>query len=303
MNSAQRKLPSFFVVGAQKAGTTTLHHWLSQESLICLPTIKETHFFSDPNRFGVGIDWYMDHFRTNRENSILGEVDPEYMFAEGTGERIFRYIPDAKFVFIFRHPIERAYSSYLMAVRRGYETLPFGEALLAESERIRNDKEGFSIMHHSYMLRGRYADQVERYIKTFSRENILYVRFEDLFNEKVAQMTYERVCRFIGMDSEPLRINSNTRRNAASRPRSKIIRDLLYSRSRVKALLRVFVPSQATRTKLAIIIDQLNQDPLENKQRWETIIPESIQVAAESEVYKLQDLTGLDLRTWLDRTN
>jgi len=82
------KLPSFFVVGAQKAGTTTLHNWLNQQPGFCLPKTKETHFFSDPSRYARGLQWYINQYHECEQTDIYGEIYPDYGFYPDAAGRI-----------------------------------------------------------------------------------------------------------------------------------------------------------------------------------------------------------------------
>ncbi|MBU2482884.1 MAG: sulfotransferase, partial [Proteobacteria bacterium] len=75
--------PDFLIIGAQKAGTTTLHDWLITQSQLSLPNIKETHFFSKENRFEKGYNWYIKQFDMTSDKKIIGEVDPDYIFMPG----------------------------------------------------------------------------------------------------------------------------------------------------------------------------------------------------------------------------
>ena len=90
------KLPDFFVVGAQKSGTTTIHDLLKQNNQISLPEYKETHFFS--RDFSKGINWYLKQFIEN-EYKIRGEVDPSYMFFPNVYKNIKASITNPKFIY------------------------------------------------------------------------------------------------------------------------------------------------------------------------------------------------------------
>ena len=109
-------IPSFFVVGAQKAGTTALHHYLARHPDIFLPKIKETHFFNDGHgEWHRGFNYYLQkYFSSRNEKKLAGEIDPEYLFFPETAGRIAAHIPNAKLIFIFREPVSRAYSHYWM---------------------------------------------------------------------------------------------------------------------------------------------------------------------------------------------
>ena len=88
---------------------------------------------------------------------IMCEVDPSYLFYQNSAEWINETIKAPKFIIIFRKPIERALSHYLMSSYKGYEDLTFIDALEAESNRLKDDQNNFSLINHSYLKRGDYV--------------------------------------------------------------------------------------------------------------------------------------------------
>ena len=108
------------VVGAQKAGTTSLYHYLNQHDDIFMPNEKELHFFdtNEPisdNRFNK----YLKRFRTRKEYLGKGEATPIYMFYPHTLEKIKAFFPELKIIIVIRNPARRAYSHYWYEVTRG----------------------------------------------------------------------------------------------------------------------------------------------------------------------------------------
>lgn len=296
--------PSFFVVGAQKAGTTTLHDLLNMEQSVELPSIKETHFFSNEKRYSKGLAWYLQWFRGDK-NGVRGEVCPEYMFFKDTVQRMREVVHDPRFVFIFREPIDRAYSHYRMTKRRGYENLGFAQALEAEEGRLKGPERFFAMTHYSYMARGRYVEQVDRYKRTFPDADYLFLTFDELIAPETKKMVYEKICDFIGIKSVLEKDDLAKRSNAASIPKIGAIRDLLYGESKLKCLLRPFVkallPCDDIRLKVAMTVDKFNStspDASESDKR--IIVKEEFLQTAHEETRKLADLTGLDLSTWGD---
>ena len=162
---------SFFVIGAQKAGTTSIHNILSKHPKLCLPTIKETHFFSKNENYIKGNKWYYSWF-DNMSDKILGEVDPEYLYYPEAAKRIKKNFTNPKFIVVLRHPMERAYSHYLMSVRRGYETLSFENAIINEQKRLK--KGWFSKQNFSYLDRGNYYNQISNYKSIFPNSKFWY---------------------------------------------------------------------------------------------------------------------------------
>jgi len=226
-----RRLPSFFVVGAQKAGTTSLHNWLVQQPDICLPKLKETQFFTFERLFQRGIDWYLKQFPECGEKEIIGEICPDYMFFPEAAQRIKKWIDAPKLVFLFRHPQDRAYSHYLMTVRNGYEKLSFNDALLAENERLQEGEE-YAQCHFSYSARGHYVSQIEHMRKVFPESDCLFIKFDDLVDRGEKGLdTYRRICSFIGLKSSPKIAGYRGGSNVASMPRSSRLRDFLFGES------------------------------------------------------------------------
>ena len=145
-------IPNFIVLGAAKAGTTALYHYLGQHPEVCMSRTKETNFLAlkdDPldfrgpgdrdyiTRFSVTtLDGYRDQFRGCGAKPAIGEASPLYLYSPKAPGLIGEVVPDAKLIVILRNPIDRAYSAFLHLVRDGRETvLDFGEALRLEDER------------------------------------------------------------------------------------------------------------------------------------------------------------------------
>ena len=293
--------PSFFCVGAQKAGTTALYDWLVQQPDVCLPVIKETHFFSHDDRYKLGLDWYFKQFPKMNGDAVIGEIDPEYMFFEDVPQRIRELMKAPRIVFVLRNPLDRAYSHYLMSVRRGYEDLPYADALLAEQERLAQNENEFSLNHQSYIARGRYCTQIRRFRDVFPDSEFLFVKFEDLIGRDSGLLTYEKICHFIGVRSSPLLADRSKKSNQASVPRYAFLRDFLYKRSS-SSILGKLIPSKDLKLRIAMFLDSLNQKPISgNVSSIVNQVPSEIIKMFDEEIADLGDLTGLDLSDWLDR--
>jgi hypothetical protein len=172
----------FFVVGAQKCGTTALDHFLRQNRSLQMPKKKELHFFDDE-----GVDWSApDYGRLHgafdppRRDRIRGEVTPAYIFWPPSLARIKVYNPEAKIIVGLRHPTFRAFSQWQMATNSGNETLPFAIAVGPEGRKRTTGARG---RHFSYVERGLYADQIRRALGLFPREQVLFYRTDDLWRD------------------------------------------------------------------------------------------------------------------------
>lgn len=185
--------PDFLIIGAMKAGTTSLFKYLTQHPNVAGPIKKELHFFT--SRYERGTPFYESLFPDRQENSLdfrqlTGEATPYYLFHPHVPGRVARHYPQAKLIILLRNPVERAHSHYQYAVRKGRENLSFEEALLAEPARMRCETERLlinefsrSLTHawHSYTARGIYIDQLLRWERFFPQEQMLILKSEDMF--------------------------------------------------------------------------------------------------------------------------
>ena len=198
-----RGLPDFLVVGAQKSGTTALYTYLRWHPEILGPFWKEVSFFD--RHWAKGEAWYRGQLPLRSDGKVVGEASPSYLFHPLAPARVFSVVPDAKLVVLVREPGDRAYSQYQHAVALGREPLSFEDALGAEDERLegeverlRSDPQAFSFAwwNHTYVSRGLYADQLERWFELFPREHVLTLTTEEL-GERPAE-TYATVLSFLG---------------------------------------------------------------------------------------------------------
>ncbi|MCU7842298.1 MAG: sulfotransferase domain-containing protein [Candidatus Thiodiazotropha sp. (ex Monitilora ramsayi)] len=293
------RLPDFYVIGTQKAGTTTLHDRLSNCNLVNLPDTKETHFFSDDSNYMRGVEWYIKQFPPTTQSIIRGEIAPDYLFSIDAPSRIHELTPTPNIIAIFRNPLERAHSNYLMAVRNGYENMNFHEALSAEASRISTggsrERQLFS-----YLGRSLYADQLKHFHAKLPKANYLYLKFEDFTDTGAAGVaTYRKICDFIGVPECAEGIDLQAKSNVASQPRSTFLRDQLYNPSLFKRILRFLIPSRDLRSKIAYRLDIMNQRPVSKSEI--SSVPEFVIARLIDDLEQLQLFTNLDLTHWKDR--
>lgn len=212
-------LPDFALLGAQKAGTTSMFHLLRQHHDIKLPRTKETHYF-DQN-YPLGIEWYSQHFPEAsdlKEGDIVGDATPCYIFNPLVPERLTNLLPNVKCIVLIRDPVGRAISHYFHCVRKGYEPLPPEQAFDVEEERLAGEltrmKENpsyysFPLRMFSYAARGLYASQISNWLQYISLDRFLFIRSDDFDRSPEAEFT--RVCDFLGVP--PIAIPEFTRRN------------------------------------------------------------------------------------------
>ena len=211
LTSCFRKLPDFIVIGAQKAGTTSLFRYLSQHPRIAPSFKKEVHFFDgglDPaeDSFKKGVGWYRSHFPLDglkARSHVTGEASPLYLYHPLSASRVAHVVPGAKLIALLRNPTERAISNYYHMKRRGRECLPLMEALQSEEQRIgtatgSNEFNSYNFLMYSYKRKGIYKAQLDRYFGLFPQSQIMIIKSEELFS-RPEEVTRE-VFRFIGVE-------------------------------------------------------------------------------------------------------
>jgi hypothetical protein len=194
--ATRRSLPSFFIIGAQKAGTSSLFAWLRASPGFVAPLMKEVHYFT--LHHDKSLAWYRSHFPLRRrlgDTGQTGEATPYMLFHPDAARRTAGCLPQARFVVLLRDPVNRAWSHYWYERRKGLEPLSFEAAIAHELERTGTDP--WAHQHLSYLARSRYAEQLERWFRHFPRARFLVLRSEDAFAEP--QATTDRVCRWLGL--------------------------------------------------------------------------------------------------------
>jgi hypothetical protein len=278
-------LPNTFIIGVQKSGTTALHHLLSEHPDVFFPKApQEIHFFDVEKNFKKGIEWYESLFRDWSGQKVIAQTSPLYFFEPHVPARIRQLAPDGRLIVILRNPVDRAYSHYWHAVKHGVEKLPFHAALEQESQRL---LEGFQNRRNfSYLSRGEYSTQFERFLVHFPREQILPLRFDDLISD--VDELCARCARFLSISPAGFvqERGAGKIRNAARMPRSR----LLQSIARGVGKLAPAAGQLIARRNLKAI----QYPPMSVETR------RGLQDRFRTEILRTSELTGLDLKAWLD---
>ena len=167
MPSPQR-LPTFVVIGAMKAGTTTLHEWLARHRDVFMSDPKELDFFLDERNWGRGLDWYRSCFVDADGAGAVGESSPDYTKTHNhprVAERMYSVIPDAALVYVVREPVDRMRSMYRHLVLDGTETRGFAEAISADAD---------------YEMTSQYMRHITAYLEFYPPESLLVITTEQM---------------------------------------------------------------------------------------------------------------------------
>ncbi len=236
--SPWRSLPDFIIVGTQKGGTSSLYASLCLHPQILPVTAKELHFFD--LQFDRGIAWYRAQFPlqpsrlyarwTKHPVTLSGEASPYYLFHPHVPQRIAALVPHVKLMSLLRNPIDRAYSHYHHNVRKQRESLSFAEAIRREPERLQPELDRLQLddryispthQHFSYLARGLYIDQIQRFEAVFPQAQMLTLSSDRLFEQP--HETYHDVLAFLGIPPwspphfKPRNVNSYTQIDSATR--------------------------------------------------------------------------------------
>jgi len=252
--------PTFFLLGAAKAGTTTLYDLLKQHPQVFLSFDKEPMFFSREDYFARGLDWYHRTFFRNSERfPARGEATPHYLYwAQKVAPRMARVYgtEPVKFIVILREPIQRAHAWYWNMVREGEESLPFAEALKAEEGRMQqhhDELEYYGSMRFGYFRGGRYASQIRDFVAHFPADRMHILLLDDL--QKDAGGSLREICSFLGIDGGfEFRPASS---NPAAMPRNRSLQQLIRRPSQTKSLIKPLLP-RSVRHRLKSILLRLN---------------------------------------------
>jgi len=171
--------PNFFIVGAPKAGTTSLYEYLRTIPGIYMSPIKEPHYFSIesiPAKFPMNPirdkKKYISLFENATNEKIIGESSATYLFDYKAAQLIHKVSPDAKILISLRDPVERAFSQYLMIKRGRQLETSFKNA-------IKSGLEHGIIGGRINEITAKYYESINRYLQLFGKKQVKIIIFEE----------------------------------------------------------------------------------------------------------------------------
>ncbi len=286
-------LPNFLIVGAPKAGTTSLYHYLSEHPEVFMSEPKEVNFFSaeEIEKQGLyykdfkasSLEEYKKLFKKVKDEKAIGEGSVSYLFYPQTPIKIKREIPDVKIIILLRNPVERAYSHYLMDFRMGLVTLSFEDIIYKNA-----NHKNLHLYYQQYIELGFYYDQVKRYLNIFGREKVKVYLQEDL--RKIPDTVICDLYDFLGIN-KTFRPDTNQVHNSFSMPKNKLIHKL-YAFNSLRILLKDIFPSFVKEKIKTVFFERKNKPKLKEESK------KYLQELYHKDIEKLETLIEKNLSSW-----
>lgn len=181
-------LPTFLVIGAKKAGTSSLHRYLGTHPDVFVPEAKRVDFFSGVT-WDRGVDWYAQQFPATSRARARGEVCNSYTqdpVVSGVARRARSVVPDVRLVYLVRHPIDRIESHYRQAVGEWGLTDPIDVAVRANPG--------------EFVAPSRYGHQAQCWLEEYPADQLLVITAEDLHSDPASVLS--QVFEFIGVETQ-----------------------------------------------------------------------------------------------------
>jgi len=232
--------PNFFIVGAPRAGTSSLWEYLKAHDEIFMSTLKEPNFFHNvllKNKIPYPITdkkKYLNLFKDVKNEKAIGEASTTYLHDLDSAQLIHAEVPKAKIIIILRNPIDRSFSHYLFHVKLGIQQMPFDKVIRKDASGI-NEK--FSTPPN-IMRVGFYSEFVQRYLDFFYTKNVKTIIFEEFINNP--KKTVKELLQFLGVNSEYKFVEEKY--NTSEQPKGKL-EQLIISNSLIEKLGPSLIPS------------------------------------------------------------
>jgi hypothetical protein len=208
-----QSMPDFLIIGAQKAGTTSLYNYLVQHpQILGNTTWKEVRYFDLPENYEKGMGWYLGNFpsKFKKRNKLTFDASPSYIYFPHIPQLIKQDLGNIKMIAILREPASRAYSAWRMYhsfadnphahLRNIADHRSFPEAIEQELEKSPQYSQ-CAQYPYDYVARGKYVEQLDNYCKFFNQENLLILGAEELSQE--TDKTLDKVSNFLEIEKFP----------------------------------------------------------------------------------------------------
>lgn len=266
-------IPNTYIIGIQKAGTTTLHDWMAQHPEVYGPSeYKDFGFFIRFEQSEL-IEQLNKAFPNPANKPIVLHSHVNYIFNPAILKEIAEKAPDAKLIVSLRNPVDRCFSAYLYFKKMRRENRSPKDALIYKPEIIEKfTKDDYDLR---YIEQGFYAAQLENCLKYFKKDQILLIDFNKIGSEPEATMI--KVFDFLGIDPG-VKLDLQQKNATGSGVKSNLIQDLIIKPGKLKKILiAVFLdwwfPFEKRRELKQKLIEKNTQQKISNKSNSEEIEP------------------------------
>ena len=290
-------LPNFIIIGAAKAGTTALYWYLAEHPAVFMSPVKEAFYFAygvdeagnllygdpDVHRFPVKtVEEYQALFADAGSAAAIGEASPIYLECPQAASRIRELIPGARLICSLRHPVDRAYSDYLMYLRRRGRRFDPAHELNPSAAWARPDSR--------WMQVGRYHGQLSRYFEVFPRDQLHVLLFGDIKRDPLGVV--QGLYRFVGVDPSFVP-DLDTPHNVGGVPANALL-EKVFTSSAIKSALEPWMPKRVANWFRQLRTRMMRQPPplpAELKAELTSYFRDDIRMTS--------DLIGRNLDHWL----
>ena len=273
-----------FIVGAPKAGTSSLHFYLNQHPQVCMSSVKEPNFFSAKEvenlYYNSDIVSSTKDYNSLFESDlkIKGESSVSYLYYPQVARRIYEYNNDAKIIIMLRNPTFRLFSHYLMDKRLGFCSVSLQE--------IYDNRGTHSLFFQQFFSLGNYSEQIKKYQEVFDKSQILILLYDDLKLD--TKLVVERVFSFLNVEKKDVDLQV---KNQMLVPTNGLL-SVIYKFRFIRKFLRFLFPSQLIKSIKKTFFNSKNIDKLS---------PSELKMISnyyEDEISNLELLINYDLSSW-----
>lgn len=282
------------IVGAQKAGTTSLNSYLSQHPRLVTHKQTEMIYFLDDKTYSLGYEQALRRYFPNYEQGkFLLAKNVGVMYSHTAMERLYQHNAEMQVIVVLRNPVDRAYSAYWFARRRGQEDLKtFEEAIAANPDRYK-DKGIFRWGNTSYLDRSMYIKHLEMIFAIFPRSQVHIFLTDDMKRDIVG--VCNQIFASVGIEQD-VALDTKREHNRASVARSELLARLIGRKSLLKRAFRKILTDKPA-DKIKDILNRFNEQEVDIP----PISPETaLRLTKYFEPYnhQLAELIGRNLDHW-----
>lgn len=281
-----------FLIGVQKAGTSSLFNWIAQHPAICGPSLlKDYHYWISPKLNDIGWEFIEKQFKIKEkgQQTLLGGVN--YIYHNSGADFIHNHNPQAKLILVLRNPVKRAVSAHKYFTKLGQENLNLELALNREKEnQLRTYQEK---SNWSYIAHGLYHEQIVRYLNYFDRSQIHVLFFEDMVLDNTSSI--KGIFDFLNIDNsftpEFIRVNET------GKAKFQWLNNMLFGKKGIGKLVSfaALIFPFSWRIRFGNWIREVNKTSSRSETDNTSIIEEDLETLFYHDVKNLSELLSIDL--------